>query len=61
VDVRLEVAAGRDVDDAEREARRVGRAGQELDVAVAGPGAGRDDDCLRGHPRILTTGARVRV
>jgi hypothetical protein len=54
MDVRLEMAAGRDVDDPEREARRVGRAGEELDVAVAGPGAGRDDDCVRAHRRILT-------
>jgi hypothetical protein len=43
--MRLEVAAGGDVDDPEREARRVGRAGEELDVAVAGAPAGRDDDC----------------
>ena len=53
VDVRLEVAAGRDVDDPEREARRVRGAGEELDVAVARPFARRDDDCCLAHRRSL--------
>ena len=45
VHVRLERAVGLELDDPEREARRVLRAGEELDVAVAGALAGADDDC----------------
>ena len=44
VDVRLQRAAGLERDDPEREARGVGRAGEELDVPVAGALSGRDDD-----------------
>ena len=44
VDVGLERAARGEVDDPEREARAVGGAGEELDVAVARPLARRDDD-----------------
>jgi hypothetical protein len=54
VDVGLEVAAGRDVDDPEREARGVAGAGEELDVAVARALAGRDDDGSWGHGRMVT-------
>ena len=42
--VGLELAAREDLDDAEVEARRVGGAGEELDVPVAGALSRRDDD-----------------
>lgn len=44
VDVLFQLAAGRDLDDPEGEARRVGRAGEELHVADAVTLAGRHDD-----------------
>jgi hypothetical protein len=53
VDVRLELPPGGDLDDAEGEARRVGGAREELDVADAVALAGRDDDGLRVHCSIL--------
>ena len=52
VDVGLELAAGSDLDDPEREARRVGGASEELDVAHAVALAGRDDDRLGLHRPI---------
>ena len=48
-----ELAAGREVDDPEREARRVGGAREELDVADAAALAGRDDDRAIAHRSIL--------
>src|SRR4051795_11436949 len=51
VDVRLELAAGGEVDDAEREARGVRGAREELDVADAPALAGCDDDGAGVHAR----------
>jgi hypothetical protein len=51
VDVRLELAPGSDLDDAEVEAGRVGGASQELDIADAMALAGGNDDGTGIHGR----------
>src|SRR4051812_18824117 len=53
VRVRLEHPAGGDLDDPEGEARRVDRAGEELDVAHAVALSRGDDDGTGRHARIL--------
>ena len=53
-----ELAAGSEVDDPEREARRVGGACEELDVADAGALAWRDDYRAIAHRSILPASPR---
>src|SRR3954462_1527847 len=61
VDVLLEHAPGRDLDDPEGEPRRVGGAREELDVAEPVPLAGRDDDGIHGADPARVKGSAPRL